>query len=306
MIKPRLNIVEKVHSASILEAVENFHLSSGLLNKILKPLLSKPLYKFACMADEYDLRIERDQLPEATKWFLKHFITSLKINGQENIPQDGPLLIVPNHAGGVDFLTMMASITRKDFRVIANNHAIIDPLTFLPNHLLFIGNDTNDRSATIFSVLDELKKGHSVLVFPAGLLEPDPKLIPGAQDHLEYWSSSLGIFVKKIPNLKILPVVIGGTVSPSIYNSIFAKIRRNTKKRAKTAILMQYMLQLMWPGKIPLDIEVTIGKPILREQLPFNAHPKKITNEIINQQKGLMQTIYADSSKPLKNWYQPG
>ncbi len=306
MIKPRLNIVEKVHSAAIIEALENFHLSSVFLRNLLKPILSKPLHKFALMADEYDLRIEQDQLPEATKWFLKHFITSLTISGQENIPNEGPLLIIPNHAGGVDFLTIMASITRKDFRVISNNHAIIDPLTFLPNHLLFTGEESNDRYAVIFSVLEQLKKGHAVLVFPAGLLEPDPKLIPGALDHLDYWSASLGIFVKKIPNLQILPVVIGGTVSPSIYNSFFAKIRNNTKNRAKTAILMQYMVQLMWPGKIPLDIEVTIGNPIQREKLPFDAHPKIITDEIVRRQKLFMSTVYSDCSKPLKNWYQSG
>ncbi len=301
---PRPMIIKQVHNAAIFEALENFHLSSGFLKKILRPILSKPLKKFAAIADEYDLRIGQHQLPDATQWFLKHFITSLTIRGQENIPQDGPLLIIPNHAGGVDFLTIMASITRSDLRVISNDHAIIEPLAHLREHLLFVGEETNQRSAIIFSVLGELKKGHAVLVFPAGLLEPDPKLIPGAQAHLEYWSHSLGIFVKKVPKLQVLPVVIGGTVSPKVYYSFFAKIRQNTKKRAKTAILLQYLLQLMWPGKIPLDIEVTIGKPIAREALPYQAHPTLIAEEIIAIQKEFMQQVYADSKKPLGNWYQ--
>lgn len=304
MISPRNDKISQIHEAGIQEALENFHLPFRFMETILRPIINSPLKRLANLIDEYDQRIDLYGLDIATQWFVNHFVSSLTLKGLENIPEEGPLLITPNHAGGIDFLTIMAAMKRKDFRVIANEHAIISPTTFLPDYLLSIGDDPDDRSAIIFSVLEALKTGHAVLVFPAGLLEPDPKIIPGAQEHLDTWSPSLGIFVKKVPNLKILPAVIGGTISPDIYNSFVPKRRSTVKKRAKTTLLIQYLNQLARPGKTKMDIEVVFGEPIDCSQLPAKEHPEVILKTIVERQKELMHRIYPHSNQALENWYE--
>ncbi len=302
-MQPRSKIIEQIYQAGIQEAIENLKLPK-IFTYPIKPMISKSIYNFAKKADEYDQRINQDGLSTATQWFLTQFVSEVNITGRENIPEQGPLLITPNHAGGVDFLSVMASIPRNDFRLIANEHAIISPTQYLPEYLLFTGSKANDRTAVIYSILKQLNKGHAVVVFPAGLLEPDPKLIPGAQEHLYHWSPSLGIFVKKIPDLKILPVVIGGTVSGKLYNMFFSRVRKSIKQRTKTTILIQYMVTLAFSKRFPVTLDVTIGKPIDAKQLTtYQDNPRGITQEIITYEKSLMNQVYPQSARPLGKWY---
>jgi len=227
----------------------------------------------------------------------------VRVEGQENIPREGPLLIVANHAGGIDFLAVMASITRPDLRMVANVHRVLQGVTHAAPHMLFTDNRPEARLSVILSVVAALKNGDAVLIFPSGLLEPDPALIPGAKEYMRRsWSPSLGVFLSKVPEARLLPVLVGGVVSPRAYNSLPARLRRTTKVRQKTALLMQYMAYMNLSQRWPAEVRVVISSPCTLDELNPLGEPRQWLDAILHKEQSLMAHHYPQSDRPLVNW----
>jgi hypothetical protein len=108
---PRKEYIERISYAATQEAVEVLRLPEWpILNCIVANLVKNGTRQFGAIADEYDQRIEQEGLASGTQWFTRNFVTNLSIEGTENVPKEGPLLAVANHAGGIDVLAAMCVI----------------------------------------------------------------------------------------------------------------------------------------------------------------------------------------------------
>lgn len=111
-------------------------------------------------------------------WLLTHTVYRVKHEGLDNIPDDGPCVLVCNHVSYVDAL-IMAGVIRRPVRFV-----MFKPIYDLPvlNYIFrtekAIPIDSKSRNLEIYEraferVTEELNAGEVVCVFPEGKLTQD-------------------------------------------------------------------------------------------------------------------------------------
>lgn len=126
-----------------------------------------------------------------------------RIQGQENVPAKGGLLIVSNHLSFLDPSLMAAAITREVHFLARKTlfkkngfGALIRSLNSIP-----IDQDRPDMNG-LRLVIKHLQQGDAVVLFPEGARSPDGKIQPG--------QVGAGLVALKA-GVPILPVYLHGT-----------------------------------------------------------------------------------------------
>lgn len=144
---------------------------------------------------------------------MKYFNITVKVNGIENIPSSGPVILVMNHPlGGMDGIAFISGVMRyrKDLKFIVN-----DLLMNVENLKdLFIGVNKHGRNDS--SVRTQLKEAfdrdHALCIFPAGLVS---RKIKGKVEDLE-WKKTFVSYARSLDR-KVVPIYIDGKLSPFFY-----------------------------------------------------------------------------------------
>ena len=176
-----------------------------------------------------------------------------KVEGMENIPDNGRFIFVANHPlGGLESLVMMQTIAEKfsDFKFVVNDLLMfVEPLkpVFVPI------NKVGKQSRQNAELLNELyASDKQVLYFPAGLCS---RKIKGQIVDLQ-WQKN---FIVKAQEYQrdIIPIYIDGRNSNAFYN--LANWRKRLK--IKFNIEMTFLVHEMFKQR-GQTISLTIGKPI--------------------------------------------
>jgi 1-acyl-sn-glycerol-3-phosphate acyltransferase len=102
----------------------------------------------------------------------------MEVQGFEHIPSDGPLLVVANHPGMMDGLVITANLPRPDLKIIASAMPIFTELQAMKEHLIYTTRNTFERLAVVRQAIQHLREDGAVLIFPRGIIEPDPAILP--------------------------------------------------------------------------------------------------------------------------------
>jgi len=220
-----------------------------------------PARRLARQILTYDRIVGESGLGTGGAWALKKFSRNTSIEGQGNVPRGGPLLLVSNHPGLADAVALFAATPRDDLRVIAANRPLLEALPNTSRYLLTISETSAGRSGIVRAAARHLRSGGSVLTFPGGRIEPDPAVLPGAVRALDRWSSSADLFVRLIPGLVVVPVVVSGVISPSALRNPLIHLRRRKSDRESLAATLQVLV----PALRNVDARVEFGRPIHAE-----------------------------------------
>ncbi|HEV2140708.1 MAG TPA: 1-acyl-sn-glycerol-3-phosphate acyltransferase [Candidatus Dormibacteraeota bacterium] len=167
-------------------------------------------------------------------WFITstYLIGLFRVEGAENVPRQGALIICPNHTGTIDPPLVPAFVPRADTWSMAKSEYFKNPalgFLFSSYHAFPVVRHTADRAALRRS-LDLLKAGQAVVVYPEGtridsgiLASPEP----GAG------------FIAQRCACPVLPVALSGT-------------RECLPKGA------------FWPRRVPVTVK--FGKPFVVQQ----------------------------------------
>lgn len=188
-------------------------------------------------------------------WLLAHTLYRIDIRGRENIPHQGPALLVPNHVSWVDAIIIQSTLQR--FIRFMMFRPFYD---FRPTHWFFReahvipvakGDPPEKTEASLQQAADELAQGHLVLIFAEGKLTRTGDLSPFRQGYRR--------ILDKLPEgmeIPIIPVGLSG-----LWGSIFS--HEGGKFLWK------------WPRKIPYDVTVRYGSP-----LPVDATPERLQEQV--------------------------
>lgn len=98
---------------------------------------------------------------------LLHKYFRLEVEGLENLPKRGAAIITPNHSGysGLDAMLLVHEISNHLNRVprVMTHHFF-----FLAKATAIAANKLGFMEATTENALDQLKKGHMIILFPEG------------------------------------------------------------------------------------------------------------------------------------------
>ncbi len=222
-------------------------------------LLSRiPARRLARQIAIYDRIVSESGLGAGGAWALERMARHVVIEGREYVPREGSLLLVSNHPGLADAAALFTSISRPDLRVIAAQWPLLDALPNTLRHLITVAKVSSSGFGVLRAAARHLRGGGAVLTFPAGQMEPDPAVMPGAVEALERWSVSVDIFAQLVPDLTIVPVAVSGVFSPIAVRNPLTYLRRQEDERRWLAS----NLQMLVPALRNVTPRVTFGAPV--------------------------------------------
>ncbi len=257
----------------------------GLAQPFLKPLVWKPMVRFSEMATIFDRLVVQDGWQKASAWFITYFVDKVKALGTEHLPSEGPLVIAANHPGAYDSLVISSFIPRDDVKIIASDIPFVKKLPGSSKHMIFSSHDTHDRMGAARKALRHLKSGGALLVFARGTMDPDPAFMPGSEVELTHWTSSLGLFMRNVPQAKLAVSLISGVLAPKFLNHPATIFRKGRVNKQRLSEFFQVMYQLLAPGKLMVSPSVSFAAPVTLDGLGVRGSRdiEKITSEIIKK-----------------------
>lgn len=241
---------------------------SLLLSRLLRFLFRKPAQTFARHVVEYDDTVGTHGIVEGG-WNLSHrYVKNLRIIGADRIP-DSAFLALSNHPGMTDTVALFAALNRKDLRIIALDRPFLNALPHTTAQLFYVYDNPAKRMTLVRQVSAHLKKGGAILTFPAGHIEPDPDVYPGAVESLKEWTDSVGVFIRMAPDAAILPVLVRNVVAKKYANHWLLNIKKTKEEKEKLATALQLLGMVIFNEK-PVTVTIQIGMPIYAKDLGTN------------------------------------
>lgn len=230
-------------------------------------LLWLPARRFAAQMAHFDALTASQSLGEAARLTLCHYVRDVQVFGAERVP-NGPFLALSNHPGMMDTLALFACLNRPDLKVLAAHRPFLLALPSVAAHLLYLDGTSPSNIPAIRGALEHLRAGHPLLTFPAGRIEPDPDVYGGAVEALDRWIDSAGIFVRTVPDLIIVPVLVRGVVWSRAARNPIASSQPTQDAQGRIALAIQSLLQFSL-GLRPVTVRVHIGRPLTKDVLAF-------------------------------------
>jgi hypothetical protein len=237
----------------------------GFARKLIGPLLKLPARRFAVLMAEVDRRVALNGLVAAAQWLLTQIVTGLDARGAENIPRSGPLIIASNHPGAYDSVALIACSGRDDLKIIASDVSFTRSLIATSPHLICVNPDDRgapDRMVAIRSSIRHLQAGGALLIYPTGIVDPDPDIAPGLEESIGTWSGSLEIFLRRAPQTGVVPAIVSNVLSRRYVNNPLVRIPKTAWEKRKLAEMIQVIRQMIANRPIDLTPRVTFGEAI--------------------------------------------
>ncbi len=254
--------LERLTQAGVDDVISAFGLGGVRRGRVVLEALTRiPTGRLARQILAYDAMVGEAGLGTGGAWALKRLCETASVEGQDNVPRGGPLLLVSNHPGLADAVALFASTPRDDLRVIAADRPFLTALPNTSRYLLTVAEHSAGRSGVAREAARHLRSGGAVLTFPGGRIEPDPAVLPGAVEALRRWSASADLFARLTPGLAIVPVVVSGVTSPSALRNPLTRLRRRRRDREWLAAT----LQMLVPALRDVDVRVDFGRPVYAE-----------------------------------------
>jgi hypothetical protein len=261
------------------------------LSRLLEPLVWMPAHRFAELGAKFDEYVANSNFCEAARWVLPRFVQNIEVKESENIPAEGPLLIAANHPGTYDVLAIAASLPRPDLKIIASARPFITGLPSTARHLIYTTLNSHERMTVIRAAIRHLKENGALLIFPGGNIEPDPAVLPGAEESLASWSPSLEIMLRRVPQTKVLVAIVSGVLSPECLRSPLTRLHQQLRDRQRAAEFIQVIQQMLFGQKYELTPKITFGKLFTTSDLAKEYGASGMIQAVIDKARGLLTQV---------------
>lgn len=244
---------------------------SGWLQTLFSPLAWPVAHVAARLGAEFDRRVALEGWTAACRWALPQFVDGYQAYGTENLPATGPLVVASNHPGSYDVLVISSALARDDLKVMVSDVPVFRSLYATSPHLIYTktgpNTDSQARMPAARAAVRHLRAGGALLVYASAQVDPDPAFLPGAERELEQWSSSLPLFLRRVPEAKLLVTIVSGVLDPSSFRHPLTRLRREQRLKQFLAEFLQVGQQVMFGRRYALTPEVRFAQPLTADEL---------------------------------------
>ena len=273
-----------VHDLLVSFGLENLHWG----RKALEAICKLPARRFAHQMVAFDRKVAEQGLHSASYNTLKNYVHRMEVEGLENIPESGPVLVLSNHPGMTDTLVLFSSLPRDDLRAVAAERPFLKSLNNVADYLIYVSDEPGKRMNVVRTAVSHLRQGGAILTFPAGEIEPDPASMPGATVSLEKWSESIAIFARLVPEVRIVSAIVSGVIWPKAMNHPLTRLRRKPRDRERLGAALQVLIQTALPFYRPVTTRVVYGEPLRASDLLAGGDPTAIMRAVTAQARKLI------------------
>jgi hypothetical protein len=237
------------------------------LQPLLRPLVWPPARRFARLASEFDRRVAALGFTAAVRWALARFVEGVQVLGAEHIPATGPLVVASNHPGSYDGLLIASALARDDLKVIASDVPFLRHMVATAPRLIYTTSDAQVRMAVARESIRHLEAGGALLVYATGQVDPDPALLPGARESLRDWSTSLPLFLRRVPEAALVVTIVSGVLAPSCFRHPLTRLRNTQRQKQFLAEFIQVGQQILFDRRFPLTPTVDFAAPLMANEV---------------------------------------
>lgn len=267
---------------------------AGLLPRLLRPLVWLPAQRFSRLMADVDYRVAQSGLTGAVRWLLPRFVEGVRASGQEHIPATGPLVIASNHPGGTDVLAIISALGRDDLKVYVSDVPFLRSLHASSRHLIFTPAEPQRRMAAVREGVRHLVGGGALLILATGLVEPDPAVMPGAEEALNRWSASLPLFLRRVPEASILVAIVSGVVAPAALRHPLTRLQADPRLKQMLAEFVQVSQQMLGWRRYRLTPQVRFSSPLTASDLGGGNDARLALAAITAQAHSLLATVESE------------
>jgi 1-acyl-sn-glycerol-3-phosphate acyltransferase len=265
---------------------------SPRLAGVLRRIFRHPARKFAAQMLDFDRLVGEENLSAGARRLLRGYVQDVRLFGLENIPDSGPLLVLSNHPGMTDALALFAGIKRP-VRIIALNRPFLQSLPHTSKNLLFVSDNASERMGAVKKAAAHLRNGGVVLTFPAGKIEPDPDVYPGALESLNNWTDSAGVFLRLAPGTRIVPVLVRNVLWDKAVKHPLTKLKQIREEREKLGAAFQLLAHILFAAR-PVTVKIQFARPVSADELDSTELPA-IHAAVLERMRGLLQNPPIDA-----------
>jgi len=167
----------------------------------------------------------------------------------------------------VDGLAIAASLPRQDLKIVVSGVPFFHNLSSIHEHLIYTAQDGHGRMLVLRNAIRHLRAGGAVLIFPSGLVDPDPSLFPDAWQSLQTWSSSLALMLEKAPSTRLLITAVSGVLAPECWRHPLVRLRQPMWEKQKLAEFIQVIQQLVLGRRYRIVPQVIFAEPLTLSEL---------------------------------------
>lgn len=257
-------LVANLRKSIVREAYKAMKLGpDGWIARLLSPLFYFPTKRFARLVAEADARVAQEGFPLAATWLLEQIVEQPLADSAHLIPKDGPVVIASNHPGAFDGLVILSNLPRLDIQMIISDVPFTRHLVGTHPHLIFsAGNNPPERMAAARASVRHLRNGGLLLLFPTGLVDPDPSFMPGAEVEFDGWSESIEFFTRMVPEVQVVPAIVSGVIGARALQNPLARRQATRRDRQKVAEYLEVIQAMAFGRDLGLKPRLSFGNPI--------------------------------------------
>ncbi|MCL4531229.1 MAG: glycerol acyltransferase [Chloroflexi bacterium] len=282
-----MNLLDALTQINLDDLVVSFGWQDHrILSAALRRISSPAAKKFAGQMLDFDNAVGARGLADAARLSLRRYVRGVRIFDADRIPASA-FLALSNHPGLTDTLALCAALNRADLKIIALNRPFLLSLSNISRQLLYVTDNPHEQINLVRRVSGHLRAGGAALTFPAGHIEPDPDVYPGAIDSLKGWTDSAGIFIRLAPETAIVPILVRGVIWDKTAHHPIVKLKKIKEEREKLAAALQLLAMVVFNAR-PVTVTVQIGNPITVKELGTN-DTQVIHQAVLKEMKQLIE-----------------
>jgi hypothetical protein len=248
----------------------------GFASKLFRPLFRSPTSKFARIAARFENDVvDYDPRTAATN-ALPKLALQPTAEGIENIPLEGPVLIVSNHPGALDSIALVSSIPRPDITALVSDIPFLNAMPGIRKHVIFVDFKAIGGMEALREAIAHLQEGGAILLFAHGEVEPDPGFMLGARESIEEWSRSIEVMLRKVPQTRLVIATVSDALLPRFIHHPFTLLRKAPAKRQKLGEVLQVIMQMLSPEKLRVRPRITFSKSLSVDDLETGMYMPEI------------------------------
>lgn len=263
---------------------------NNFTHSLFWPFLHKLTDHLADLLDHFDDLVGDKGLPEASQWLYMNFCNPARMFRNENLPKEGPLLVVTNHPGAYDALVVFSELNRQDIKWISNDIPAFHLCKNVQKHILYSSNTHPEgRFLVLRNAIQHLQSGGALVYIASGGRDPDPAVYSGADYAIDHWLDTFDTFNKYVHDLRILPTMVSHVISPKWVNHPVTWLRRDERWKQILSEFGQVLYQLSHPGRLMINPAISFGASLSEAEIRKQSGDGNLRTAIIEREQILLK-----------------
>ncbi|MDY6874485.1 MAG: hypothetical protein SVR81_11120 [Chloroflexota bacterium] len=257
----------------------------GVLRRGLGWVFTHPARKFAKYMAAVDAAVAEGGGPAGCRVMMDLLMVKIEARGLENIPTDGPTILLANHPGAYDSMAIGSLLPRPDLKAIVSKTRLYEVLPNVRQHLYYVTRSPSENMQTLRNAIDHLQTGGALLQFGSGKIEPDPATEPVTDAIFDRWSKSIEIILRKVPEARIVPTIASDVLLTRFRYHFLTRLRKTPMDKRRLGEFMQVIRQLIFPKSVDAHARISFGTPFRLANLTDVSDSQRLMPAVIERMK---------------------